>query len=214
MDRPLGRACGNALEIEEAIARAARRGAAGPHGGDLRARRRDAGARRRCAERSRRRAAHDGERDRHGARGRAASRQIIEAQGGNPAVVDDPALLPQAAEVELVRGAAPRVRRARRAARGRPRRSSALGGGRTTIGGRAGSVGGLRHHGAPGRLGGAGEPMATIFARDRAGVRAGAAGAARRNLASPTRPIPRCRSSRIASPRRVQRPTLRSKFVR
>ena len=27
--------------------------------------------------------------------------KIIELQGGNPAVVDDPALLPQAAEVEL-----------------------------------------------------------------------------------------------------------------
>ena len=37
---------------------------------------------------------------------RRAFPEIIEAQGGNPAVVDDPAVLPQAAECELF--AAPR----------------------------------------------------------------------------------------------------------
>ena len=99
--------------------RAARRRAARPHGGHLRARRRDARARRGRAGR-RRGAPHDGDRDRHRARGgalpedhRGAGRQpggrgrsgAAAAGGGGGAVL----------------GAAARLRRARRAARGRPR---------------------------------------------------------------------------------------------
>src|SRR3954462_12972919 len=68
--------------------------------------------------------------------GRAAEhfQKIIEAQGGNPAVVDDPALLPQSREVELFssprRGFVARVE-PRAVGRG----ITALGGGRAPGGG-------------------------------------------------------------------------------
>ncbi|MFL5607783.1 MAG: thymidine phosphorylase, partial [Gemmatimonadaceae bacterium] len=104
MDRPLGRACGNALEVEESIA--ALRGEGPPDlmsvtyalGAEmlvLAGAAMDQDAARRRMEQAI-------------GTGRAAEhfQKIIEAQGGNPAVVDDPALLPQASEVELF--AAPR----------------------------------------------------------------------------------------------------------
>jgi pyrimidine-nucleoside phosphorylase len=94
MDRPLGHACGNALEVEEAIL--ALRGE-GPRelreitlalGGEMLL----AGGRERepRAARARLEGALDS--------GKAAERfaAMIEAQGGNPAVIDDPAALPQA----------------------------------------------------------------------------------------------------------------------
>src|SRR5215217_9579742 len=104
MDRPLGRACGNALEVEEAIH--ALRGEGPPDlmsvtyalGAEmlvLAGTAADVDAARRSMEKSI-------------GTGRAAEcfQRIIEAQGGNPGVVDDPAVLPQAAECELF--AAPR----------------------------------------------------------------------------------------------------------
>src|SRR6267154_5992825 len=104
MDRPLGRACGNALEVEESIL--ALRGEGPP---DLMAVTYALGAEMLVlagvapdTDTARRRM------EQAIGTGRAAEhfKKIIEAQGGNPAVVDDPALLPQAAEVELF--AAPR----------------------------------------------------------------------------------------------------------
>src|SRR3954469_13798964 len=99
MDRPLGRACGNALEVEESIL--ALRGEGPP---DLMAVTYALGAEmlvlgnvasdRDDAHRMMERAIGTGRAAEH-------FQKIIEAQGGNPAVVDDPALLPQAAEVEL-----------------------------------------------------------------------------------------------------------------
>ena len=172
MDRPLGRACGNALETEEAIH--ALRGE-GPSDlmdvtyalgaemmllGGLADDREDARA----------------QLAREIATGHAAEKfqQVIEAQGGNPAVVDDPALLPQAEAIELFR--APRrglVAQVEPRAVGRG--ITALGGGRTTMEGTVDPAVGFVITAKPGDWVEAGEPIATVFARDEAGVRAGTA---------------------------------------
>ena len=170
MDRPLGRACGNALEVEEAILALRGEGpadlmrvtyalgaemlllanAAPDHDAALRALERAIGT------------------------GRAAEhfQKMIEAQGGNPAVVDDPALLPQAVEVELF--AAPRrgfVSRVEPRAIGRG--ITALGGGRTTMEDRLDLSVGFVITARPGDWVEQGEPIASIFARDRAGIDSG-----------------------------------------
>jgi thymidine phosphorylase len=172
MDRPLGRACGNALEMEEAIH--ALRGE-GPQDlmdvtyalaaemmllGGLADDRDDAHA----------------QLEREIATGHAAEKlqQVIEAQGGNPAVVDDPALLPQAEAIELFR--APRrglVAQVEPRAVGRG--VTALGGGRTTMEDTVDPAVGFVITAKPGDWVEAGEPIATVFARDDAGVRAGTA---------------------------------------
>src|SRR5687768_13254454 len=95
MDRPLGRACGNALETEEAIL--ALRGEGPPDlmtvtyalGAEMLV----LGGVAATHDEARRKMEHAV------SSGRAAEQfqRIIEAQGGNPGVVDDPATLPQAA---------------------------------------------------------------------------------------------------------------------
>ena len=100
--------------------------------------------------------------------------EVIDAQGGNPSVVDDPAALPQATECELF--VAPRSGVVVRV-EPRPigRGVTALGGGRAkpddaidpTVGFVIGAKAGDWVDG--------GEPLATIFARDRAGVNEGRA---------------------------------------
>lgn len=172
MDRPLGRACGNALETEEAIH--ALRGE-GPADlmevtyalaaemmllGGLAEDRGDAKAKLELAIAS----------------GQAAEKfqEIIEAQGGNPAVVDDPALLPQAEAIELYR--APRrglVAQIEPRAVGRG--ITALGGGRTRMEDRVDPGVGFVITVKPGDWVDAGEAIATVFACDEAGLRAGAA---------------------------------------
>jgi pyrimidine-nucleoside phosphorylase len=100
--------------------------------------------------------------------------RIIEAQGGNPAVVDDPAILPQSAEVELFsaprRGFVSRVE-PRTIGRG----IALLGGGRTTMEDTLDLSVGFVITARPGDWVEQGEPLATIFARDRAGVESGRA---------------------------------------
>jgi len=101
MDRPLGRACGNALETEESIM--ALRGDGPP---DLMAVTYALGAEMlvmggvaRSRDEARRRmevALSSGE-------ALAQFRRIVEAQGGDPRVLDEPERLPQAAEVEVYR---------------------------------------------------------------------------------------------------------------
>jgi pyrimidine-nucleoside phosphorylase len=170
MDRPLGRACGNALEVEESIL--ALRGEGPPDLmnvtyalgaemlvlGNVASDRDDA---HRMMERAI-------------GTGRAAEhfQKIIEAQGGNPAVVDDPAILPQAAEVELF--AAPRRGFVSRV---EPRLIGkgiiALGGGRTTMEDRLDLSVGFVITARPGDWVEQGEPLATIFAKDRAGIESG-----------------------------------------
>jgi pyrimidine-nucleoside phosphorylase len=172
MDRPLGRACGNALEVEESIL--ALRGEGPP---DLMAVTYALGAEMLVlagvapdTDTARRRM------EQAIGTGRAAEhfQKMIEAQGGNPAVVDDPALLPQAAEVELF--AAPRrgfVSRVEPRAVGRG--ITALGGGRSSMEDTLDLSVGFMITARPGDWVEQGEPLATIFARDRAGVETGRA---------------------------------------
>jgi pyrimidine-nucleoside phosphorylase len=170
MDRPLGRACGHALEAEEAIH--ALRGEGPPDlmevtyalGAEMLVL---AGAATTPADARRRLEVAV-------ASGRAAEQfaAIIEAQGGNPAVVDDPALLPQARACELWeaphRGFVSRVE-PRTIGRG----IIALGGGRTRVEDPVDPTVGFVISAKPGDLVDAGEPLATIFARDDAGIAVG-----------------------------------------
>lgn len=170
MDRPLGRACGNALEVEESIM--ALRGEGPP---DLMAVTYALGAEMLLLG--------GAASDRDDARrrmevaissGKAAQRfqQIIEAQGGNPAVVDDPSILPQAAEVELfVATRAGVVAQVEPRAVGRG--ITALGGGRTRVEDEVNPSVGFVITARPGDVVRAGEPLATIFAADSAGVQRG-----------------------------------------
>jgi thymidine phosphorylase len=106
--------------------------------------------------------------------GRAARKfqEIIEAQGGNPAVVDDPGLLPQAAECELYLAQRDGVV-AQVEPRAIGRGITALGGGRTRVDDQVDPSVGFVITARPGDVVRAGEPLATIFARDAAGVAAG-----------------------------------------
>lgn len=172
MDRPLGRACGNALEVEESIM--ALRGEGPPDLmavtyalgaemlvlGGVATNRDDARRRMEVAISS----------------GKAAAKfqQIIEAQGGNPRVLDDPSLLPQAAECELYLAPQDGV-----VAQVEPR---AIGRGITALGGQRTKVEDGVDYGVgfvvtarPGDVVRAGEPLATVFARDRDGIAIGLA---------------------------------------
>ncbi|HEV2084856.1 MAG TPA: thymidine phosphorylase [Gemmatimonadales bacterium] len=170
MDRPLGRSCGNALEVEEAID-----GLRGDGPADLMevtyalavemlllvgAAADAADARRRLEESV--------------SSGRALETlgSIIEAQGGDPKVLDDPALLPQAAEVEVFRAPRDGV-----VAQIEPRRIGRaileLGGGRRTIEEEIDPSVGFVIPAKPGDRVKAGEPLASVFARNRDGIETG-----------------------------------------
>jgi pyrimidine-nucleoside phosphorylase len=172
MDRPLGRACGNALEVEEAIA--ALKGE-GPDDlvavtlalsvemlllAGVQSDRAEAASLLKQALTS----------------GEAADqfRRIVERQGGDASVLDDPALLPQAAECELC--TAPRagfVQRVEPRAVGRG--VVALGGGRHTMADTIDPAVGFVITAKPGDWVEAGEPLASIYARDRTGIERGRA---------------------------------------
>jgi len=170
MDRPLGRAAGNALEVEEAIH--ALRGEGPP---DLLEVTYALGAEMlilggACS------GPNDARRRMEMAisSGSAARKfqEIIDAQGGNPAVVEDPSVLPQAAGCELFE--APRrgfVARVEPRAIGRG--VIALGGGRTRMDDRVDPSVGFVITAKPGDWVEQGEPLATIFARDQQGVEVG-----------------------------------------
>ena len=170
MDRPLGRSCGNALEIEEAIAALKGEGPA-----DLMSLTYALGAEMLVLagvatdlDVARR------ELEKLIGTGRAAEmfQRIIEAQGGNPGVVDDPAVLPQAVECEIFtasrRGFVARVE-PRTIGRGVNR----LGGGRTRVEDGVDPTVGFVITARPGDWVETGDPLATIFARDRAGIDSG-----------------------------------------
>ncbi|WP_411281732.1 thymidine phosphorylase [Gemmatimonas sp.] len=172
MDRPLGRACGNALEVEESIM--ALRGEGPPDlmkvtyalGAEMLvlagvATDRDDALRRMAVAISSGRAA-------------AKFQEIIAAQGGDPRVVDDPSILPQAAECELY--LAPRdgvIAQVEPKAIGRG--ITALGGQRTKVEDGVDPSVGFVITARSGDIVRAGEPLATVFARDRNGVQAGLA---------------------------------------
>src|SRR5213079_310423 len=170
MDRPLGRACGNALETEEAILTLRGEGpadllevtyalgsemllAAGVEKTSKKARQRLANAL---------------------ASGLAAEKfeQLIEAQGGNAKTVEDPSVLPQAQEVEVY--AAPRtgvVTAVEPRIIGRA--VVAMGGGRIKVEDEVDSTVGFVITVKPGDKVLAGEPIASVFARDPGGMKLG-----------------------------------------
>jgi pyrimidine-nucleoside phosphorylase len=170
MDRPLGRACGNALEVEESILTLRGEGppdlmevtyALGAEMLVLGEAAPDASAARRTLEKAI-------------ATGRAAEqfKRIIEAQGGNADVVEDPAILPQAAECELF----PAPRRgfvARVEPKTIGRGIVEMGGGRTKIDDSVDPSVGFVITARPGDWVEAGEPLATIFASNRSGIETG-----------------------------------------
>jgi pyrimidine-nucleoside phosphorylase len=167
MDRPLGRSCGNALEVEEAID-----GLRGNGPADLMevtyalgvemlllvGAATDAADARKKLEDS----VNSG-------RALETLGSIIEAQGGNRRVLDDPALLAQAAEVEVFRAPRDGV-----VARVEPRRVGRaileLGGGRRTIEEQIDPSVGFVIPAKPGDPVRAGEPLASVFARNRDGI--------------------------------------------
>ena len=172
MDRPLGRACGNALEVEEAIH--ALNGEGPPDvmevtyalGAEMLVL---AGVAKTVDEARRRMEVAISS-------GRALEQlsRIVEAQGGDPRVIEDPSRLPQANVVEFY--TAPRsgvVARVEPRAVGRG--VAALGGGRRTMDDRIDPSVGFVIRARPGDVVHAGEPLATIFARDEADVAAGMA---------------------------------------
>jgi len=170
MDRPLGRACGNALEVEEAIDGLRGEGPAdlmevtyrlGVEMLLLAGAARDAGDARHILEQS-------------VTSGRALEKlvQIIECQGGDGSVVEHPDRLPQAAEVEVCRS-----ERAGHVVRVEPRRIGRaileLGGGRRTIDDVIDPAVGFVIPVKPGDTVKVGEPLASVFAGDVSGIEVG-----------------------------------------
>jgi thymidine phosphorylase len=169
MDRPLGRACGNALEAEEAIM--ALRGE-GPD--DLVEETVAEAVEMIVLGRTSGRA--DVEREVRAAlsSGKAAEKfqQMVEAQGGNPAVLEDPSVLPQAKEVEVY--FAPRggtVLRVEPRTIGRA--VVEMGGGRTKSDDTVDPTVGFVITARPGQQVHASEPLASIFAKDKDGIALG-----------------------------------------
>ena len=172
MDRPLGRACGNALEVEEAIHTLRGEGPPDVLGVTyaLGAEMLVLGGAAPSVEAARR------SMEVAISSGKAARKfeEIIAAQGGNPGVVDDPSVLPQAGACELF--LAPRqgvVARVEPKAIGRG--VTALCGGRTRIDDAVDPSVGFVITAKPGDVVQQAEPLATIFARDRAGIESGLA---------------------------------------
>jgi pyrimidine-nucleoside phosphorylase len=172
MDRPLGRACGNALEMEEAI-----EGLRGSGPGDLMEVTYALGAEMLVLVGAARSLEDARARLRESVTsGRALETfaRVVEAQGGNPAVIDDPGGLPQAQAVEVYR-----ADRAGVVSAVEPRRIGRaiveLGGGRTAVEDAVDPTVGFVITVKPGDTVRAGEPIASIFARDDAGIALGTA---------------------------------------
>jgi pyrimidine-nucleoside phosphorylase len=172
MDRPLGRAIGNALEVEEALV--ALEGE-GPE--DLQAVIRSLAVEMLLLA---------GTADSPGSAGRMVQQviasgkarqkfaELVEAQGGNPAIVDDPGGLPQANAVEIYESPeGGTITRIDPLALGQA--VVAMGGGRTRLDDPIDHSVGFVVSVSPGQSVERGEPIASIFARDAAGIEIGMA---------------------------------------
>jgi pyrimidine-nucleoside phosphorylase len=170
MDRPLGRACGNVLETEEAIL--ALRGEGPP---DLLEVTYALGVEMLLAagvETNTKKARKKLETAIDSGLAAEKFEQIIEAQGGNPKAVEDPSVLPQALAVEVY--AAPRTGVVQRVEpRTIGRAIIALGGGRRTVDDPVDPTVGFVITVKPGDKVLEGEPIASVFAKDADGVRIG-----------------------------------------
>ena len=188
MDRPLGHAVGNALEVEEAIA-----GLRGEGPADLMEVTLTLGAEMllvagivsdaKAGVALLQRRMEDGS-------ALEKLKQMIEVQGGNPAVVDDPALLPQAplrGVFEVPRGGVvedvhPRVI---------GRAIIELGGGRKLPGDAVDPAVGIVVTAKPGERVEQGQPVATVHARDDAGLLLGLSALSRAIvIGEEARPLP------------------------
>ena len=177
MDAPLGEACGNAVEVEESIEVLRGGGPADVRAVTLAL----ADEMLVLAGLAADRPSARGIAERALASGAALERfrQVIEAQGGDPRVVDDPErVLPQApvrVEVRAARGGF--VERVEPRAIGRA--ITGLGGGRTKVEDRVDPAVGVLVRVKPGTAVREGEPVATILARDSAGAEEALAAVAR-----------------------------------
>ncbi|PYP72999.1 MAG: thymidine phosphorylase [Gemmatimonadetes bacterium] len=170
MDRPLGRACGNALETEEAIL-----GLRGEGPPDLMAVTYALGVEMLLAAGIDQTSTKARQRLENAlASGIAAEKfeQVIEAQGGNPHVVEDPSLLPQAGAVEVFCAPATGVVTAVEP-RTIGRAIVAMGGGRVTVEDQIDPTVGCVITAKPGDKVLAGEPIASVFAKDAGGIELG-----------------------------------------
>ncbi len=170
MDRPLGRACGNALEIEEAIL--ALRGE-GPE--DLMEVTYALGVEMLLAagvEKTSKKARHRLESALGSGLAAEKFERVIAAQGGNPGVLEDPSVLPQAKEVEVYN--APRTGVVTQVEpRTIGRAVVAMGGGRLKVDDAVDPTVGFVITVKPGDKVLAGEPIASVFARDPTGIKLG-----------------------------------------
>src|SRR5881409_1868397 len=170
MDRPLGRACGNALETEEAILALRGEGPA-----DLMEVTYALGVEMLLAagvEKTSKKARHRLENALGSGLAAEKFERVIEAQGGNPKVVEDASVLPQAQEVEVYN--APRtgvVQSVEPKIIGRA--VVAMGGGRLAVEDAVDPTVGFVITVKPGDKIPAGEPIASVFARDPAGIKLG-----------------------------------------
>jgi len=170
MDRPLGRAIGNALEVEEALLALEGRGPEDL----LLVTRALAVEMLLLAGVDTDRGAASRRLDEAFSTGRALGkfRDLIAAQGGDPLVLDDPGRLPQAAEVELFEAPQAGVVAA---VDPRPLGNAvmAMGGGRRRLGDPVDHSVGFVVSARPGATVARGEPIASVFARDAEGIAAG-----------------------------------------
>lgn len=185
MDRPLGRAIGNTLEIEEALLALSGEGpedlmtvtrALAVEMLLLAGRAVDVAAALRLVDGALRSGAAL---DRF--------RMLIEAQGGDPAIVDDPGRLPQALEVELFESP---VAGTIAAVDPRPLGEAvvAMGGGRRRLGDTIEPSVGFVVSGRPGATVARGEPVASVFAKDAEGIEHGMAALRRAMRFGPPEP--------------------------